>query len=258
MVTRQIDAVAELQNSFSVLFKNWVLAVPTALVSVIAAILLFVVFAASLAPLMTGGMMTNPSDPTAGLAVLRGALPAFSIFGIVLVVLMLLAQAVVIGGAEHVWHGQAADLIAGVNKAFAKLPPLLGLLLVAIVLACVCVALTIVVIGPFLGIVLAFFFMYALPAVVVGGEGTFSALGTSWRLVKENLGPSLIAFIGIIVVNILGAIIEALFSHLPVLNILINLVVGGLVAAYTALVVVRFYDLLSASAPPAAVVGPTV
>ncbi|HEV2037077.1 MAG TPA: hypothetical protein VGQ96_00605, partial [Candidatus Eremiobacteraceae bacterium] len=239
MVNRQIDAMAELQNAFSVVFKNWVLAVPTALVSAIAAILAFFVLAASFAPLMAGGMMPDTSDPTAALAMFRTALPAFAVFLIVVVLLGLVAQAVVIGGAEHVWHGQPPDLSGGLSKAFGKVPTLIGLFIVAIVVGAICGLLTIALfLGPIIGLVLLFFFMYALPAIVIGNEGVFGALGSSWRLVSKNVGPSLIAFVGIVVINVIGGIVELLFSHIPVLNIVVNLVVGGLVAAYAALVVV--------------------
>ena len=254
MVNRQIDAMAELQNAFSVLFKNWVLAIPTALVSVIAAVLAGVFLAASLAPLFlarSSGMETG--DPTAVLNALRTALPAIGIFLIVITVLSLLAQAIVIGGAEHVWNGQPPDLAGGVGKALARLPSLIGLLIVAIIFACICIVLTFLIIGPFLGLILAFFFMYALPAIVVSGAGTFDALGISWRLVRQNLGPSVMAFLGIVVVNIVGSIIQYFLQHIPVVGLVVNLIVGGLLAAYAALVVVRFYDLLRAGAAPPAV-----
>ena len=258
MVNRQIDAVAELQNAFSVLFKNWVLAVPTALVSAIAAILAFFVLAASFAPLLAGGMMPNSSDPGAAMAMLRTAIPSLGIFFIVIVLLALVAQAVVIGGAEHVWHGQPADLSGGVSKALGKLPALIILFLVACIIGAICGLLVAALgLGLIVGLVLLFFFMYTLPAIIVGNQGAFEALGTSWRLVAANVGPSLIAFIGIFVVNIIGGIVQLLFSHIPVLNVVVNLVVGGLIAAFAALVVVRFYDLLSGGAKAPAVTSGT-
>jgi membrane-anchored glycerophosphoryl diester phosphodiesterase (GDPDase) len=161
-----------------------------------------------------------------------------------MVLLGLLAQAVVIGGAEHVWHGQPADLVGGINKALSKIPPLIGLFLLAAVIGFFCLLLSFILIGPLVGIALAFMFMYTLPAIVVGNDGVFAALGTSWNLVRANMGPSALAFIGIFVAYIIGGVIEMIFSHLALLSVVINLIVGGLTAAFAALVVVRFYDLL--------------
>ncbi len=243
MVNRQIDAMAELQNALSVLFKNWILAIPTALVFLIAGVLAFFVLAATFAPFMAGGAM---GDPKAMLPLLATAAPAFLIFFVVVVLLSLVAQAIVIGGAEHVWHGQPADLAGGIGKAMGKLPQLILLFVVAAVIAFVCSALIIAAgLGLLLGLVLLFFFMYTLPAIVLGNQGVFEAMGTSWRLVRANLAPSIIAFLGIVVVAIVCGIILQIFDHLmPILAIVANFAIGGLQSAYITLVTVRFYDLL--------------
>jgi len=244
MVNRQIDAMAELQHAFSVLFKNWVLAIPTALVAVVGSVLLLTVLAGTMASFGIAGMTPGSIDPTTALHMLATAGPILGIFVVVMILLGLLAQAVVIGGAEHVWHGQPADLMGGVNKALSKVPPLFGLFLIAAVIGFFCLLLSFILIGPLVGIVLAFMFMYTLPAIVVGNEGVLAALGTSWRLVRANFGPSALAFIGIFVAYIIGGVIEMVFSSLHLLSVVINLIVGGLTAAFAALVVVRFYDLL--------------
>ena len=246
----QIDAIAELQNAFRVLFKNWVLAIPTAVVAVVAGILALVLLAGIMAVLTTGGLVAG-SDPSAVLNALRAGAPSLLLFFVVVCLLSLLAVAVVMGGAERVWHGEPADLSHGLGKAAGKLPQLIGLFVVEIILVAICGALTIILIGPLLGLVLVFFFMYTIPAIVVGNEGVFAALGTSWRLVRQNLGPSILAFIGIVVIQVIGAIINGLFSHAAILSLLVNLVVGGLTAAYSALVLVRFYDLLRGAGAPA-------
>jgi hypothetical protein len=249
MVNRQIDAMAELQNAFSVLFKNWVLAVPTILVGIATLVIFLVTLGATLAPLIAGGIMAQQSDPSVVLAVLRTAAIPLLVFMIVAILLVLFAQAIVIGGAEHVWHGQPADLSGGMSKALGKLPALFGLFLIAVVLSFICSLLTLILIGPILGLVFLFFFMYALPAIVIGDEGPFGALGTSWRLVSHNIGPSALAFIGIVVVYILGGLVELLFQHLAILGHVVNVAVSGLLYAFAALVIVRFYDLLRAAPP---------
>lgn len=252
MVNRQFDAVAELQSAFNVLTKNLVLAVPTALVSFAGG--LFAVFAAAAiaasilgAGALTGMSGTGEARPGIWAALAGGTGLLLIVFFVVLVLLGILAQATVMAGAERVWHGQPADLMAGVSRAMSKIGPLFLLFLIGLIIGVICFI--IIVIGWIAGIVLAFFFMYTIPAIVVGNEGVMDALRTSWRLVRENIGPSLTAFVGIIVVSAIGAVINRVFLHIPVIGLIVSLVVGGLTAAYSALVLVRFYDLLRGQAP---------
>lgn len=249
MVSRppQIDAVSELQTAFTILFRNWILAVPTALVALLSAVFVVFMLAGMMASFAGAGMLGGMHPGAAGALLGAGGLTL--VVGLVVIVLLsLLANAVVIASSERVWHGEPPDLAAGFSKALGKLPPLFVLFLIALVLGLICGMLVIVVgLGIILGLVLVFFFMYAIPAIVVGNRGALEALGESSRLVRANVGASIIAFIGLIVVNIIGQIIMNLFHAIPFLHIIVAFIVGGLTAAYTALVLVRFYDILSGS-----------
>ena len=253
-VQTPIDPVNELQAAFRVLLNNWILAIPTALVSLIAAIFAVFMIAGFMASVMGAGL-TGMHPGMAGALLGAGGLTLF-VGVIILVLLSLLAHATVIGAAEHVWRGQAADLPGGFAKAMAKLGPLFVLFIILCLIGLVCAILTpLLGLGLIVGLVLAFFFMYSLPAIVVGNRSATEALGDSWRLVRANTGPSIIAFIGIIVVSIVGQIIITLFHAIPFLHVIVSFIVGGLTAAFVALVLVRFYDLLSGTgramvAPP--------
>ena len=254
MVNRPIDAMAELQNAFQVLFKNWILALPTGVAALIGTAFLFFVVFATLTSAVGAGMMSGTS-PKAALALLGAGGVTFLVGGIIIAIIYLVACASVMAAAEDVWRGQPADLAKGLSKAMRRLGPLIVLFLVSIAVGIVCAVLVIALgLGIILAIVLSFFWMYALPAIVVGNQGTFEALGTSYRLVRQNVGPSLTAFLGIIVVTFVGELILRLFHSLPALGVVIAFAVGGLTYAFSALVAVRFYDLLrgSAVATPAA------
>jgi hypothetical protein len=269
MVSRPPDPMAELQNAFSILFKNWVLAVPPAIVSLLGGLFFILVIGAMIASALGASYMAGYAPPGQGPAATKGLIGLLAAGGltaivgiIVLALLSLLAQAVVMGGAERVWHGEPADLAHGVGKGLSKLPPLILLFIVAIIVFFICAV--IILIGWIAGIVLAFLFMYTVPAIVVGNEGVMQALGTSYRLVTKNFGPSALAFLGIVVVGIIGAVINRIFLGIhvlgPVLGLLVSFVVGGLTSAYAALVLVRFYDLLrgaAVSTAPAVTPGPT-
>ena len=248
MVNRQIDAMAELQNAFQILIKNWVLAIPTALASLLAGALLVFVFATTIASLFGAGVLSGERSGMAGLLAGGGGL--MLLIGVAaIVVVTILAQAVVMIGAERVWQGHPADLGHAISAALGRLAPLIVLLLIGIVVAIVCGFLVLLLgLGILLAIVLGFFFMYAVPAIVIGNEGAMQALGTSYRLVRANLSPSAIAFLGIVVVSFVGSFISNIFLHVAVLGLVIWFAVGGLTSAYSALVAVRFYDLLRGSA----------
>lgn len=262
MVTRpaQIDAVAELQNTFSLLFKNWTLAVPTAVVSLIAASFFVFMLAGAFAAFAGAGAM-GAMNPQAALSLIASSGVMLLIGFIVIVLLSLLANAIVVAAAENVWHGGNPDLADGFSKGLSKLPQLLVLFLIGAVIGFFVVLLMFVLIGIPIAIILGFFFMYTLPAIVVGNRGTIEAMRESWNLVRANFGPSAMAFLGVVVVNIIGAIIRNLFHAIPLLTVIVWFVVGGLIAAYSALVAVRFYDLLrSPGAAPATIstTGPTI
>jgi hypothetical protein len=265
MVSRSPDPMAELQNAFNVLFKNWVLAVPPALVSLLGGLFFIFVVGAMIASALGASYMAGYAPPGQEPAATKGIIGLLAAGGLTMIVgiiviglLSLLAQAVVMGGAERVWHGEPADLGHGVGKGLSKLPPLVLLFIIAGIVFLICAV--IIIIGWIAAIVLAFLFMYTVPAIVVGNEGVMQALGTSYRLVTKNFGPSALAFLGIVVVSIVGAVINRIFLGIhvlgPVLGLVVTLVVGGLTSAYAALVLVRFYDLLRGAAT-AVTPGPT-
>src|ERR1700730_5445148 len=252
MINRKIDAIAELQGAFQVVFKNWVLGIPTGVAALVAAAFLFFVVLAAMGSVFGAGMVGQTS-PKAAMALVGAGGLTFIVGGVLIAILYLLACATVMAAAEDVWRGQAANLASGISKALGRLGPLIVLFLIAIVVGVICTLLIIVLgLGIILAIVLSFLWMYALPAIVVGNQGAMQALGTSYRIVRENLALSLTAFLGIIVVTFVGELVIRLFHALPALGIIVAFAVGGLTYAFSALVAVRFYDLLSAPAIPAA------
>jgi hypothetical protein len=251
MINRQIDAMAELQSAFQALFKNWILALPTGVAALVSAAFLFFVVFATLGSVIGAGVVGGTS-PKAALALIGAGGATFIVGGVIVCILYLLACAAVMAAAEDVWRGQPADLASGISTAFRRLGPLLVLFLISIVVGVICLVLVIALgLGIILAIVLSFLWMYALPAIVIGNQGAVQALGTSYRLARQNLAPSLLAFLGIIVVTFIGEFVIRLFHGLPALGIVIAFAVGGLTYAYSALVAVRFYDLLRGSATSA-------
>lgn len=242
MIARQFDPVAELQSAFSLLFKNYTLAaIP--LVALIVCIALFAIVA-----IVVGGtallasLGSLQSNPMALWTVLAASLPFFGLAGLVAFVVAVVADGAAVSAAESAWKSGVSDLSGGFARAMGKL----GDLVVAGLVLCI---IAIAIIWTFIGPLALFFLMlYVLPAIVIGGESAFQAMGTSWNMATKNAGPTFAAFIGIVLVSVVGAIINSILGHVPILGWIIALVVNALTGAYAALVIVRFYDLLRGSA----------
>jgi hypothetical protein len=242
MVIRQIDAVAELQAAAELLIARWTLALPTAIASFVVGLFIVAIVATVLVSAL--GAVALAGRP-GGVAALLGAgalTAAAGCIGLVLVVGF--AQAVVIAASEDAWHGRSPDFGRAIGRAVTKLPTLIVLFVLVLLLAVIPVMLSFVLIGVPLLLALGFFLMFALPAVIVGGESATGAIASSFRLARANLTPALAAFVAIIIATAIGRIADAMFLHIPLIGLLVTFFVGGLTAAYSALVSVRFYDLL--------------
>lgn len=242
MAVRQFDAVAEIQNAFQILTKNWQLAIPTAVSSLIATIYVFTVLGAALAAVGLGAM-----GGRAGMLGGLGAFGGITGIGIILVVLVsIVASAMVMASSEDAWAGRALDM----SRSFARaLACFVNIIIAGIVICLMMIVATII---PVLGwLVIGFLVMYTLPAIVVGNAGAIDAIGQSFKMTTSNFGPSILAFLGIAIALVVGGIVNNLFVHILGLNFIISIIVGGFTSAFAALVSVRFYDLLRSGAPTA-------
>jgi hypothetical protein len=241
MVSTQIDAPGELQRAGSLLVKNWTLAIPTALAALIVGILNVFVLATMVSGLALGSALGGRTG--AGVGALA-SLPIALVIIVADVVVTIIAQAVVIVAAEDAWEGRAVDLGRSFATAVSRLVPLIGAYLVVLLIMIIPIALCFVLIGVPIILVVGFFLMFVTPAVVLGNEGGVAAVQSSYRMVRQNVMPSLIAFIGIVVAAIIAGILNAIFARMQILSIIVQFIVGGFLSAYVALVLARFYMLL--------------
>jgi len=247
MIARQFDPVAELQSAFTVLTKNYALAV-IPIVGLIVCLALFAIVAIVVggsALLASFGSLQN--NPMAIGTILAASLPFFGLAALVAFVIALIADGAAVAAAESAWSTGVADVSGGFSRAMSKLG---DLVVAAVVLCLICAVIALTFIGP---LILLFLMLYVLPAIVVGGESAFQAMGTSWNLATKNVGATFAAFIGIVLVGIVVGIVNSIIGHIPVLGWIVALLLNGLLGAYGALVVVRFYDLLRGTATATAV-----
>jgi hypothetical protein len=241
MAVRQFDAVAEIQSAFQILIKNWMLAVPTAVSSLIATLYAFFVLVSAMAAIGLGSL-GGSSGLVGGLSAF-GGVTGLGLLAICLI--SLIAASMVMASAEDAWSGRPVDLSKALSRALACL---VNVIIAGIVVGIIFAISVFTVVG---WIVVAYLFMYVLPAIVVGNAGAFEAMGESFRLTTKNFVPSIAAFIGIALAVLVGGLVNNLFVHIIGLNFIIGLVVGGFTSALAALISVRFYDLLRSGTPVA-------
>jgi len=242
MIARQFDPVAELQSAFTLLMKNYSLAS----IPLIAGIVCIALFATVLGVVAGGAVIAGLSDisnnPMALVPLITASLGWFGIVGLVAIIISLIANGAAVAASETAWQSGAADISGGFNRALSRLA---DLIIVAVVLGIIWLAIFWTVIG---GLALFFLMLYVIPAIVIGGESAFQAISTSWNMSTKNAGPTFMALIGIVVVCIAVAIVNAILGHIPILGWIIAIVLNAMLSAFAAVVVVRFYDLLRGSA----------
>ena len=246
MIAKSFDPMAELQSAFNTLTKNWMLVViPAVGLLICFAMFAIVLLVSGAGAIISGGL----NDLSTLLAVLGGALLGVCIVGLLSVVVMSIANAAVVVAAKDVWDNRPADFGTAVSRALGRF---VDLFLAGLVLAIIAVAISWTFIGP---LAMIFLMMYVGPAIILGGESAFAAMGTSWRMSTQNAGPTFAAFLGILVIGVAGAIVNAILQHIPILGVILALLINGFISAFAALVIVRFYDLLKSGVTGSQVVS---
>ena len=94
------------------------------------------------------------------------------------------------------------------------------------------------------GLIVGFFLMFTLPAVVLDRLPAVDGLKRSANLVKENIGPCVGLVIGAIVAAVVVAIVSVILHVGPLLGRLASALLGGAFVAYLTIVGVRVYQTL--------------
>jgi hypothetical protein len=249
MIARQFDPVAELQSAFSVLMKNYMIAA----IPLISLILCLAVFAVAFAigggaALMAGALTDLNNNPMALVPILAGMAGWLGIAALVACIIQFIGLGAAAAASDSAWRSGTADVSDGFTRALAKVG---DLILYGIVFGIIVAVLIWTVVGA---IAFGFFMLYAIPAIIVGGESAFQAMGTSWNLATKNAGPTFAAFIGMILAWFAVVIVNLIVGHIPVLGWIVQLALNALLGAFFALVSVRFYGLLRGTATATVVV----
>lgn len=245
MSTPSTDVGNAFSRSWQLLTSNWIIIVPGLIIGIIAG--------------LVGGLLAGQAVTTdaTGAPVITGS--AFAPFAaIVSMVAMVLTIAYTTGMAGAAWATGTATLADG-SAAFKREGAQIFLaLLVLFVVSIVAAILMIFTLGLSMLAYLVFF-LYTMPAVVVGDRPAFTAIQESCQLAVKRFGPTIITVLLIAVITVCASVLAGALSFAPFIGPILAQVIQQIVVAYFTLVIVGEYlafrgDLVpvAPSAPPPA------
>jgi hypothetical protein len=181
------------------------------------------------------------------------------IIGVVLMIATILVIAYTTGMAGAAWRTGTATLDDGAAAFRTDGVQIFAAMVSLFLLGIVAVALSI----PTLGLaLLAFylFFLYTLPAVIVGNRTASEALAESARMTLNNFVQTLAIVVLLAIAFMIAAWITRFFGGIPLIGAIVRQIITQAVCAYATLVIVGEYIKLRAATPSAPAAGspPTV
>ena len=178
-------------------------------------------------------MAINPEPALAGEILLFGILSGF---------IGLLTHSMAVGMADMAFHGEKAGLKKGWTRIVSRIVPIV----IASVLMGIVITLgTLFLVLP--GIILAFFLMFTLIAVVVNNLGAFKAIGRSFTMVGKNFTATFITFLSIIGLAILTGLLSAILRLIPYAGGILTLIIFALFSGFVTIFLVRLYNEIELS-----------
>jgi hypothetical protein len=221
-------------RAWQLLSDNWIMIVPGIVIGIVAAIVVWL--------LGLFGLASGVGFATVGMGG-AGIMSAFLSAVLILAVIMLasiLVIAYTTGMAGAAWRTGKATLDDGAAAFRADASQILVAVVLLFLLGCVAVALSI----PTLGLaLLAFylFFLYALPAVIVGNRPGTEALGESARITTKNFVGTLVIVILLGIAFMIASWVAGIFHGIPLLGMIVRQLILQIVTVYATLVIVGEY-----------------
>ena len=234
----QTDPGRDIGNTFSrswqLLTSNWIIIVPGIIIGIVAGILTAVIVAAAVPQIVydANGMPTGMPQ--------AGAWWTLALAPIIGIVATILSITYTTGMAGAAWARGTTTLADG-GEAFREdaghvLMAMLIMIVVGIVAA---------ILAPFtLGLsVLAFllFFIYTMPAAVVGNRPGMEAVQESFQMVMRAFVTTIIIVLLIFVIGIVAGMIGLALHAIPYIGPILGQVLQMIVVAFSTLVIVGEY-----------------
>jgi|Deesub1362B_J571_1020462.scaffolds.fasta_scaffold13803_2 hypothetical protein len=225
-----MDVVEIYRRAFELFKVNYVIAVPF-----IVAYILMDVVAYLFGGFWWGGVGFggNMSPSTFRLGAMLGAALIMMLLSLVL---STLAQGMAIGMCREAIEEGLAHLESGLKVISSRI---VGLLIAAILVSILVVMGFILFIIP--GLVIGFFLMFTIIALVLEDLDAISAMGRSYRVVRANIGDAFVYALILIAIQIITWILGIIVGFIPIIGALVSSGVSGLTTGYTTLAGVIFF-----------------
>ena len=236
-------------RAWQLLSDNWILIVPGIVIGIVAAIVVWLLTLYGLASavgLSAVGM--------GGAGVMSAFLSAL-VIGVVLMLATILVIAYTTGMAGAAWRTGKATLDDGAAAFRADAAQIFVAIVLLFLLGICAVALSI----PTLGLaLLAFylFFLYALPAVIVGNRTATEGLGESARITAKNFLTTLLIVVLLGITFLIASWITRFFGGIPLIGMIVRQLIVQVVTVYATLVIVGEYLKLRSTVEPVGVGTP--
>lgn len=236
-----MNLTALLKESFGIVRKNLLIALPLLAVSVLM-LLLSLIFTGSMYPFEHTYMMGKISPEAAAAG--ETGLSFFGTFVLMFLgsVLVLLAGGMTTAMVDLSLKEEKGGLKAGWNRTIGRIIPLLIASVLVGLLTGVGFILLVI---P--GIIIAFLVMFALPAVMIDESGGFESIAVSTRTVVRNLRTTVILFLILIALGVLFGIVTTIIGLIPIAGPIIDAVISALYGAFMTAFIVLAYEGLKAN-----------
>ncbi|MBV8082782.1 MAG: hypothetical protein JOY86_07400 [Candidatus Eremiobacteraeota bacterium] len=248
----QFDSTKEATDAFRKIFqgRNWLLGLPNFAGTTVIAAFAFAAFVTTWFSIVANLFAAFAKVGPAAVPTISPAQVYFIVFAAIFFVLLTLVVGAYTYGwslaaAVSTWSGEAPALGPGAKTALLKLWPLIAFTLIVTLLSIISL---VTIVGP---IVIAVLAMYGPCYIVFKNRSAVEALSDSCRLAAQNLTPTAIVALFLGGAYIVGLALTMMLGTF--LGPLATTAFTWLFGAYSALAIVRFFNLLTPRAAPRAI-----
>ncbi len=224
------------RESLTVAKENPLIFIPM-IVSGLFSALIGLIFVGSAIPMLDGmsveQITANPQEAMAGAGAAAGGM---AVFVIISAFIGLIAHSMSVAMADTAFSGEKAGLKNGWQRIASRL---VSIIIASIIMGLMVGLGTVLLVLP--GLVLAFFLMFTLIALVVNELRTFQAIKRSFQTVGKNFGATFITFLVILGLGIVTGAANFVVSLIPALGVLLSILVYAVFSAFVTIFLVRVY-----------------
>ncbi|WP_456475864.1 DUF7847 domain-containing protein [Candidatus Pyrohabitans sp.] len=222
-----MDVVGIYRRAFEIFKMNYLIAVPFIGVNIIVGFLY----------LLVGGVMMGTEAAPMNMLSMGAALGAVSTIVLLTLILNILAQGMAIGmGLEALNRGTTS-----LDRGFDVVSNKLGSLIIAALLVGLAVgAGMLLLIIP--GLIIGFFLMFTIVALVVEDLDAISAIKRSYQFVRANIANTFVYAVLMVGVGMVAGIVGTILGIIPLIGpVVLSPIVDGLAAGLVTLAGVIFF-----------------